>query len=104
MPESKSHKEHKNKAAGKGGVTEKAISGGHRIDAVTSKKATEIERSGNSNALKEAAKRLKDSGKSQKILQVPQNDMNKAVEAAENVGVKLTVRNLSGTKRRYVKP
>lgn len=104
MPESKSHKEYKNKAAGKNGVTEKAISRGRRVDAVTSKKATEIERSGSLNALKEAAKRLKDSGKSQKVLQVPQNDMIKAVKAAENVGVKLTVKNLAGTKRRYVRP
>lgn len=52
--------------------------------------------------LEKAAKRLKDSGKPQKILQVPQKDMAKAAKALKNVGVGGTVKNMGGTKRRSV--
>jgi len=102
MTESESHKRGKSKAAGKSGKTEKQISGKRRVDAVTKVKATEVERSGSSEGLKKAAKRLKDSGKKQKVLQVPEKDMNKAAEAMREVGVSGSVKNMSGTKRRSV--
>jgi len=65
-------------------------------------KAIEIERSGTLAGLEKAAKRLKDSGKPQKVLQVPQKDMAKAAKAMQNVGISGTVKNMSGTKRRSV--
>ena len=99
MSETNSHKRAKNKAAGKTGEQELKLNDGRRLDAATSKRATEIERSGSSEGLTKAAKRLKDSGKSQKVLQVPQKDMPKAVEAMQKVGVGGTVKNMSGTKR-----
>ena len=65
----------------------------------TKRKATEIERSGTLQGLEKAAKRLKESRKPQKVLQVPQKDMSKAAKAMKKVGVPGTVKNLSNTKR-----
>jgi len=39
------------------------------------------------NGLEKAAKRLKDSGKPQKVLQVPQKDMAKAAKAMQNARI-----------------
>ncbi len=100
MPESESHKRAKKKAAGK---TESKLSDGRRIDSASPKRATEVERSGTKKGLENASKRLKDSGKDQKVLQVPQKDMKKAVEAMENIGVTGSVKNIGGTKRTSVK-
>lgn len=102
MSESQSHRRAKAKAAGKKGQTEKSLSGGRRLDAETRRRATEIERSGSQAGLRKAASRLKASGKSQKVLQVPQKDMSKAAEAMQDVGVSGTVKNMGGTKRRSV--
>jgi hypothetical protein len=44
----------------------------------------------------------KDSGKPQKVLQVPQKDMAKAAKAMQNVGISGTIKNMGGTKRRSV--
>jgi len=38
--------------------------------------------------LEKAARRLKDSGRPQKVLQVPQKDMAKAAKAMQNVGIR----------------
>jgi hypothetical protein len=103
MPESTSHKRAKQKAAGKSGETEKPIRRRRRLDAATKHRATEVERSGDLAALKRAAQRLKDSGKRQKVLQVPQQDMDKATQAMRDVGVTGTVKNIGGTKRRSVR-
>lgn len=103
MSESESHKRAKAKAAGKSGDTEVPL-GSSRLDAATQKKAVEVERSGTDQALEKAAKRLKASGKSQKVLQVPQKDMSKAVEAMQKEGVSGTVKNMGGTKRRSARP
>lgn len=102
MAESESHKRAKRKAAGKSGQTEVLLSGGRRLDAATKKRATEVERSGTKTGLRKAAQRLKDSGKPQRVLQVPQKDMKKAVDAMREVGVTGSVKNMSGTKRRSV--
>ncbi len=98
MAESQSHKRAKAKAAGKSGTTEKPLSGNRRLDAATAKKATEVERSGTAEGLKKAAQRLKSSRKPQKVLQVPQKDMDAAAQAMKKVGIGGTVRNLGGTK------
>lgn len=102
MAETSSHRRAKSKAAGKGGKTETPISRGRRVDAMTRTRATEIERSGSASGLEKAARRLKSSGKKQKILQVPQKDMTKAVKAMQKVGTGGTVKNMGGTKRRSV--
>ena len=100
MSESSSHKRAKSQAAGKKGKTEVRLSGNRRLDAASNKRATEVERSGNSAALLKAVSRLKSSGKPQKILQVPQKDMSLAAKAMQKAKVNGTVKNMSGTKRR----
>lgn len=102
MAESQSHESAKRKAAGRSGKTEVPLSRGRRLDARTSTRATEVERSGNAKQLEKAAKRLKDSRASRKVLQVPQKDMTKAADAMKEVRVKGTVKDMSGTKRRSV--
>jgi len=102
MTESTAHRRAKSKAAGRSGTKEKTISGGRRVDAVSRKKATEVERSGSKDGLIKAVRRLRDSGRSQKVLQVPQPDMHKAADAMRKVGVSGTVKNMSGTKRQSV--
>ncbi len=102
MPETSAHNRLKRQAAGKSGEIEKPLAGGRRVDAATRKKATEVERSGSAAALQTAAQRLKASGKSQKVLQVPQQDMGKATGAMRKAGIKGTVKNLTGTRRRSV--
>lgn len=102
MSETRSHKSAKSRATGKSGRTEVPISRGRSLDAATTRKAFEVERSGSQAGLEKAARRLKASGKPQKVLQVPQKDMEKAVKAMRSVGVGGTVKNMGGTKRRSV--
>ena len=97
MSETKSHKRAKAKAPGK---TEVPISKGRRLDSATKKTATEIER--NRQNIPKAVNRLKDSGRSRKVLQVPQPLFKNAIEAMKKKGVSGTVKNLSGTKKRSV--
>lgn len=103
MPESQSHKRAKSKAAGKSGKTEVRLKGKHRLDAESKGRATEVERSGQKARLEKAAQRLKDSGKPQKVLQVPQKDMDKAADAMKEKGVTGTVKNMGGTQRKSVR-
>jgi len=102
MSESQSHKSAKKKAAGKSGQTEVPLSRNRRLDAATKNKAIEVERSGNQKNLVKASQRLRDSNKPQKVLQVPQKDMDKAIKAMKQVGTSGTVKNLSSTKRKQV--
>jgi len=71
MAESTSHRQAKQKAAGKKGKTEVPLLGGGKLDARTSNRATEIERSDTPARLRAAAKRLDQSGAKQKVLAVP---------------------------------
>ena len=102
MPESNSHKNAKNRAAGKSGRTEVPLSNSCRLDALAGSRATEVERSGNAQLLAKAARRLRSSHASQKVLQVPQHDMKKAAKAMREVGVHGTVKNMKGSKRKPV--
>ena len=104
MSKTPSHKNAQSKAAGKGGSTEVKLKGGKRLDALTQsgKKATEVERSGTTAGLQKATQRLKMKRSKQKVLQVPQKDIPKAVQVMKSKGVKGTVKNMSGTKRRSV--
>ncbi len=97
MSESKSHKLHKRKAAGKSGKTEVKLPGGRRLDAATKNRATEIERSGNFDRILQAAKRLKASRKNQHVLKVPHKDMPKARKALRQLGISGTVKNMGET-------
>ena len=103
MAESQAHKTAKSKAAGKSGKTETPLKGNRRLDAQTEKRATEVERSGQQARLEEAAQRLKDSEKPQRVLQVPQKDIPKAVKAMKTKKVKGTVKNMGSTKRKSVR-
>ena len=103
MSESDAHKRAKSKAAGKSGKTEAPLKGGRRLDAENKNKATEIERSDAKQKLENAAQRLKDSKKPQKVLQLPQNNIPKAMEAMKAKCAKGTVKNMSGTKRTPVR-
>jgi len=103
MAETGSHKRAKRKAAGASGQTEIPLEGGGRLDAASPRKATEVERSGDPRKLELAADRLRRSDRPQKVLQVPQKDMEKAVEVMNAMGVSGTVKNMSGTKRRSVR-
>ena len=98
MSESQSHKRLKTKAPGK---TEAPISRNRRLDSATQKTATEIER--NPQNIDKAVRRLRDSRRPRKVLQVPQPQLNNAVDSMQKIGVKGTVKNLSGTKRRSVR-
>lgn len=106
MAESTSHRRTKNRAAGTHGDTEVPLSGNRRLDALTSggARATEVERSGEPQRLRNAAQRLDDSGASQRVLQVPNKDMGKAAQAMREAGVSGSVKNLGGTRRRSVRP
>ena len=94
MTESISHKRAKANAPGQ---TEVPISRGRRLDSATKKTATEIER--NVQNIPKTVDRLRDSGRSRKVLQVPHKDLKKAAQVMRKKGVGGTVKNLSGTKR-----
>lgn len=102
MAESAAHKRAKGAASGNAGSKEVPLPRGRRLDAAREKTATEVERSGSDKGLRKAALLLKDSGKPQKVLQVPQKDMAAAAEAMRNAGVGGTVKNMGGTRRRSV--
>lgn len=91
MAESNSHKRAKSKATGGIGRTEVLLRGNCSSDTATPGKANECERNGTMVGLAKTAKRLKHSGRPQKVLIVPQKDMAKAVKAMQNVGITGTV-------------
>lgn len=100
MAESQAHKRAKGRAPGQ---KEVSIPGNRRLDSASPKTATEIERSGTPAGLNAAASRLKASHRPRKVLQVPNLDMDLAVVAMRKVGVKGSVKNMGGTKRRQVR-
>lgn len=99
--ESKSHKNLKNKLAGKSGKTE-FIKENYRLDVKKKRKVIEIEKSGNIN---KALKRLSKFSNFKKELKVPQKDLLKAkIIALKKANIKkLTISNLSGTKKIKIK-
>jgi len=104
MSESRSHRIAKKKAAGVKGSTEVPLSRNRRLDALSAnqKRATEVERSGDLAKLQNAARRLRDSGANQRVLQVPNHHIDLAAQAMRNVGISGTVKNMSGSKRRFI--
>ena len=104
MSKSQSHKNAQSKAAGKNGRIEHKLKNNKILDAITNsgKKATEVERGGTQKSLESAVRRLRAVRSKQKVLQVPQRDIAKAIEAMKKIGLKGTVKNMSGTKRKSV--
>jgi len=102
MGKSQSHRRAQRRAAGKQGRTEVPLRSGRILDAKRSKTATEVERSGKPPQLRQAARRLRQSGAPRKVLQVPQQHMDKAAEAMRKEKAHGSVKNMSGTKRRSV--
>ena len=99
--ESKTHKQLKNKLAGKKGTTEKKIAGNKRLDVKIKNKAIEIEKSGN---IKKALQRLKGQKNAKKELRVTNYQLDNVKEIAKKIKIKnITIKNLSGTKKRIVK-
>jgi len=96
MPESKSHK----KGKGNAKLTEVAIPGRRRIDAIRGHFAIEVERGGTTNSINKALLKLKTQKNKKKILRVPHKDINKALELARKKKLKITVTNISKTKRK----
>lgn len=94
------HTQLKRWAAGPTGTTEKPQRGGTRLDARRPKQAIEVERSGR---LEAALRRLGKEKGVQRVLQVPQRDFDRAIEAAQQAGVGVTVANLSGIRKRSLK-
>ncbi len=91
------------RAAGSGGTTEKRQRGGTRLDAKRPGKpptAIEIERSGR---IRPALNRLGKEKQAKKVLKVPQKDLDRAVDIAREIEMTVTLTNLSGTKKRFVK-
>jgi len=78
------------------------MNGIKRLDAITLHKAVEIDKVGQISSLREVIRRLKSSDKSQKVLIVPAQSMDKAKKMLKEAKVSATIRNLSGTKREYV--
>jgi hypothetical protein len=78
------------------------IAGGRRLDVKKGNTAIEIERSPNPGRIRAALKRLQNQPNARKELRVPQPNLDRAAEIAGDAGIKLTVTNLSGTKRKTV--
>lgn len=104
MSETSSHRQTKGHAAGKGGQTEVPLSHKRRLDALSASglRATEVERSGTQSKLEQAARRLRASEATQRVLQVPQQDMSAAAQAMRSQKVHGSVKNMTGSKRRSV--
>ncbi|WAC06810.1 MAG: hypothetical protein OS130_11185 [Thermodesulfobacteriota bacterium] len=98
MPESKSHKKGKGSAA----RTEVPIPGKRRLDAIRGKSTIEVERGGTAQKIDQALFRLKTQMNKNKILRVPQNDMEMAMKRVHHKGINVKVTNLSKTKQ--IKP
>lgn len=96
MVESRSHKRGKGSAARK----EVPISGGRRLDAIRGHAAIEVERGGTPGTIDQALSRLRTQTNMQKILRVPQPDMNLAVGRARQKNMNVTVTNLAKSKRK----
>ena len=89
--------------AGKTGKTEVPISGNRRLDVRKPNVAIEVERSGSTAGIERALARLR-TQRTQLELRVPQKDLDMATRVARAQNRKLTVKNLSGTKRRRINP
>ena len=96
MPESQSHK----KGKGSARKEEVTIPGGRRLDAIRGHSAIEVERAGTAQKIDQALSRLSTQKNKNKILRVPQKDMELAMERATKKRLKVTITNLSKTRQK----
>jgi len=97
------HHKMQRQLAGTKGKTEVPLRGGKRLDVLKGRKAIEVERSGDPRRIALALNRLKVKRTLKKELKVPQKDLDKAVTIAKKKNIKVTITNLSGTKKRKIK-
>ncbi|RLC46080.1 MAG: hypothetical protein DRH57_06750, partial [Candidatus Cloacimonadota bacterium] len=71
----------------------------HHLYSRTIDKAIEVEHSDNIDKLREAAIRLKNSNKLNKLLLVPHKNLTKAIQIMRNEGVNGVISNMGGTKK-----
>ena len=106
MPESQSHKQYKNAAAGKTGQTEVPLPSGAVLDALSSSGiATEVERGDSAGITKSVAslkEALKEGIARKTRLSVPQSNMDAAFEEMRRQGLGGELTNLSRTVKRQV--
>jgi len=91
------------KVAGPRGQTEVPIPGRRRLDVKKPNVAIEIERSADPARIRAALGRLRTQRNAPKQLRVPQPNLDRAAEIAKRARLNVTVKNLSGTKRRTVR-
>jgi len=96
MPESRGHKGGKGRAK----RTEVPIPGKRRLDTISGPFAIEVERAGTPQKINQALSRLKTQTNKKKILRVPQNDMDMAIEQVREKNMHVIVTNLVETRRR----
>lgn len=99
MKRSKQHEILKQKERGR---KERQVKRG-RLDVSTKIKDVEIQRDASPQKLGHAIRKLKDSTKPQRVLRVPQKDMNKAADIAKKLKANITITNIGKTKRRKIK-
>jgi hypothetical protein len=103
MAESTMHRRAKKSGLGRP-QTEIPISGNRRLDAKSRRVAREVERSGSPAKIEKAIRRLNTQKNVRKELLVRNQDLDKAKEIAKRVAMgRLTIQNLSRTKRRFLK-
>lgn len=102
MPESKRHKDLKRQEA-RTGRTEVTLRSGLRVDAMTRRRAVEIERSESSRSFEKAIRRLQSTRKTQRILRVPDQNLDMAADVARDMGADVTITNFSKTRRRNIR-
>jgi len=103
MAETSSHKNAKTRGL-RSSRTEIPIRGNRRLDASTARIAREVERSGGEKSLAKAVRRLNTQTNKKKELVVLTVNLDKAKRVAEKIAKgKLTIKNLAGTQRRFVK-
>jgi hypothetical protein len=95
MSESRNHKGGKGRAI----RTEVPILGKRRLDAISGPFAIEVERAGTPQKINQALSRLKTLNNKRKILRVPQNDMDMAIEQVRKKNMHVIVTNLGETRR-----
>lgn len=102
MSETTSHKQSKTKGLKKP-KTEIAIPGKRRLDSRDKNTAREVERSGNSNLIAKAVRRLNTQKNKKKELLVLTKDLDKAKKVAEKTTkAKLIIQNLSRSRRKFI--
>jgi len=93
MAEAKAHQRVKTKVAGKKGKTEKKLKYGGRFDASTPKKDFEYDRSGTTESLNRAIRKLKRSKKYYRILGVnKKTSIAKALKIARKLKANITIK------------